>query len=141
VWETHNGDIPDGMFVHHVDGDKSNNGIENLALMDGGKHSSYHTKKRIAENPEAYRKRFLAATQDLAKEWHKSEEGRLWHSKHAMDNSSFIDRTEDAICVVCGAHYKVTKVRKNKAMFCSGRCKAKHYRDTHRYAQVNRGTA
>ena len=32
VWIYHNGDIPNGMFVDHIDGDPSNNRIENLRL-------------------------------------------------------------------------------------------------------------
>lgn len=34
VWEMFNGQVPNGMFIDHLDGDKLNNKIENLRLSD-----------------------------------------------------------------------------------------------------------
>jgi len=42
VWESINGDIPNGYVVHHIDGDRLNNKIENLQLMTISEHSSHH---------------------------------------------------------------------------------------------------
>jgi hypothetical protein len=33
VWEQHNGPIPKGMHIHHIDGVKTNNNIDNLSLV------------------------------------------------------------------------------------------------------------
>ncbi len=33
VWEEHNGDIPDGMEVDHINNNKTDNRIENLQLL------------------------------------------------------------------------------------------------------------
>ena len=42
IWEKHNGSIPEGYVIHHIDGDKSNNNIENLQKLKYSKHLSIH---------------------------------------------------------------------------------------------------
>ncbi len=42
VWEDHFGEIPAGMQVHHVDGDKTNNDISNLQLVSPLEHKRLH---------------------------------------------------------------------------------------------------
>lgn len=44
VWIKNNGKIPIGMVVHHIDGDKGNNNIQNLMLMSRSDHASFHNK-------------------------------------------------------------------------------------------------
>jgi hypothetical protein len=39
--------------IHHKDGNKSNNDIENLELMDRSEHMRYHAKRRV--NQKAFR--------------------------------------------------------------------------------------
>ena len=43
VWEKNYGKIPQGMQVHHIDGNKQNNNIENLKLIDALTHKRLHS--------------------------------------------------------------------------------------------------
>lgn len=42
VWEENFGKIPEGCVVHHIDGDRKNNNIDNLAIMASGAHTRLH---------------------------------------------------------------------------------------------------
>lgn len=44
VYEMHYGPIPSGYIVHHKDGNKLNNSIENLELLSRAEHASVHHK-------------------------------------------------------------------------------------------------
>lgn len=45
VWETTNGPIPNGMVVHHRNGDKLDNRLENLELLSISAHMRLHHPK------------------------------------------------------------------------------------------------
>jgi hypothetical protein len=66
VWEFHNGPIPEGWHIHHKNGNRSDNRIENLEAINGRlhhrlKHSSY------IEHPDgSFTKRCTACNKELA---------------------------------------------------------------------------
>ena len=43
VWRKHHGPVPVGYFIHHIDGDKQNNDISNLELIDALTHKRIHS--------------------------------------------------------------------------------------------------
>lgn len=82
VWEHHNGKIPQGFHIHHIDGDKANNAISNLELISASDHTREHAKTNLWVGSEA-NKMQLREAREKAKLWHRSEAGRAWHSEHA----------------------------------------------------------
>lgn len=54
IWECVNGDIPEGYDIHHIDGDKMNNSISNLELMERHSHNHMH---KSGENHPMYGKK------------------------------------------------------------------------------------
>ena len=44
VWEQHNGKIPEGYMIHHINGDKKDNRIENLMMVTPKEHGKLHRK-------------------------------------------------------------------------------------------------
>ena len=81
VWEYFNGPISKGYHIHHIDGDKSNNDIQNLQMLSATEHERLHGKMLTENQRETLRKNMAKATV-MAKEWHNSNEGHEWHKKH-----------------------------------------------------------
>jgi len=42
VWIEHNGEIPEGRIIHHINGDKFDNRIENLKMLTRSEHRKLH---------------------------------------------------------------------------------------------------
>lgn len=68
VWININGPIPEGMDVHHIDEDKSNNDISNLKLLNRSDHLFEHWKD---EDKKKKRRAFLNEIRPLAHEAQK----------------------------------------------------------------------
>ena len=76
VWRRNNGGIPDGWHIHHKDGDKNHNDLENLVCINGAAHLSYHSKARAVNDREKIIKNLIENVIPAAAAWHKSEEGK-----------------------------------------------------------------
>jgi hypothetical protein len=118
VWIYHNGEIPKGLVVDHIDRDKDNNQIENLRLVS---HSE--NNKNVSEQEKQRRIEWMGKIRPLTKEWHRSEEGREWHRKHGIE--AYRRRTpEKRICAHCGKVYYTTQYSE-RVRFCGKNCTMK----------------
>lgn len=121
VWEYHNGEIPSGYHIHHKDEDRYNNDISNLELVYKSDHLSHHMSKeeRKQASRESVKKAIAAAP-----EWHRSEEGKKWHSKHLKE---ILGKREDRTytCDFCGKEFITKNIYSDKSnRFCSNNCKS-----------------
>ena len=119
VWRVNNGEIPDGYHVHHKDGNKDNNELENLACIPRFDHFSYHGKKHAQEHPDEVKAR-LDNARIYASLWHGSPEGRAWHMKHAQEMDV---QPREFVCEYCGKHFWTKPMGTVK--YCSNGCKTK----------------
>ncbi len=127
LWRMEKGDIPEGHHIHHIDGDKENNAIENLTCILQRDHLSHHMKEQIEKDPQKYRDR-MEVIRPLASAWHRSEEGRAWHSKHAKEQKH---EEKEFVCQSCGKTFKALPYGTVK--YCSNACKS----NARRYSGVD----
>ncbi len=125
VWKHHNGEIPHGCHVHHIDGDRSHNDIDNLALVLGRIHLSGHAS---APEREAYNRKHIEAMRALATEWHGSADGKAWHSEHAKE--SWQKRgLQQYVCMCCGKTFETKSIYGEKVnTFCGNNCRSEYRR-------------
>ena len=64
VWEQEAGPIPEGFEIHHLDRDRSNNSIDNLALMTSKAHHAIHDREEVRKE---IAKKNIAKAQKAAK--------------------------------------------------------------------------
>lgn len=129
VWRTETGRaIPEGFAIHHVDGNKNNNDINNLTLMSRESHAKLHgttwSEDRLAKQVKILKEKGIPAS----KAWHRSEEGHKWHVEHYKNSIGKIEILEYQ-CSFCGVIF-VTRHRysKNQNTFCSNNCKSAYRR-------------
>ncbi|MFM9414394.1 HNH endonuclease signature motif containing protein [Peptococcus simiae] len=121
VWELEKGRIPKGYHIHHIDGDKNNNRIDNLQLLKGEEHASLHGVAKTQEEYQAQVKRMNHA-RGYAGIWHSSDEGIEWHKKHYERTKEKLHQKDDFVCLQCGKSYRAEATGVNR--FCSSACKS-----------------
>lgn len=122
VWRKANGMIPNGFAIHHKDENKNNNEIENLECISASAHMALHSKERAEKHYEEIVSSLIKNAIPRSKEWHKSEQGRAWHSKHAKEAIENMSEKE-YICTECGKHYFALPIG-SEHKFCSNACKS-----------------
>lgn len=124
VWEKHNGPVPDGYEIHHIDRNTDNNEIENLVMLTVEDHRALHASLLTDEKRQAYRENLDRTARPKAKEWHASEEGRKWHSIHGKEVAAKqAQRKTTNVCCYCGKEFEVLSSVANRTKFCSNKCK------------------
>lgn len=127
VWEYYNGEIPNGFDIHHIDHDKSNNDISNLALLKRSEHQKVHATESTEESKEKKRTNLAVNARPLANKWHRSENGREWHKVHYEHMKDKMHKKVVCVCVYCGAEYVTEYQNRNK--YCSNKCKSAYRRN------------
>ena len=127
VWEHHNGPVPKGYHVHHKDGDRSNNDIDNLDLVLAKDHLRNHMSTEERKNKS---RACIANAIKAAPKWHRGVDGKQWHSDHAKQIWEEKEPTRQ-ICSHCGKEF-LSKgfARKNGNNFCGNNCRSAHRRET-----------
>lgn len=124
VWEKHNGPIPDGYEIHHIDRNTDNNEIKNLVMLTVEEHRALHASLLTDEKRQAYRENLDKTARPKAKEWHASEEGRKWHSMHGKEVAEKQAKKKTTnVCSYCGNEFEVLSSVANRTKFCSNKCK------------------
>lgn len=119
VWINSKGDIPKGHHIHHIDGDKSNNCIENLECLVVKEHVGKH----LTEERKRKKQELCEIIRPLTKKWHASKEGIEWHSKHALEQCFGKWEPKQYPCQQCSNKYFTSK--RSPSRFCSNTCKSK----------------
>lgn len=121
VWKNRWGNIPTGYHVHHCNGNRSDNRIENLELV----HRSRHLRDHMTPERREWSRQLAEKIRPLTKIWHASEEGLEWHRQHGL--KTWEERKPFGnTCKQCNKQYQ-TKLYHQE--FCSGACKSKWRRD------------
>jgi hypothetical protein len=130
VWTTAFGRIPARTHIHHRNSDIRNNRLANLECIDGRTHLLETAERRIAAGTF---NTFGPKARDSAAEWHASEEGRLWHSRHAIKSKAWTKwKRVDEPCDHCGKVFpKLIRKNGKKQRFCGPNCKASAFRKRH----------
>lgn len=125
VWEAIHGPVPDGMHIHHIDGDRANNALSNLECLEAEKHLG----ERHGDTSGQRGLGSIRKAGAIAAKWHGSDEGRKWHSDHYEKHLRVIhERRVPKVCQQCGSAYEASAVKAAYSKFCGPNCKAKALR-------------
>lgn len=111
IWKKYNSKKSEkGFHIHHIDSNTFNNSPENLEYI----LSSEHLKKKRNIDIDKVKEN-LNRIRHLTLEWHRSTEGRKWHSEHAK---SIPKKKISCICFTCKKEFIAGKLAK----YCCNNC-------------------
>jgi hypothetical protein len=125
VWIDHFGLIPEGHHIHHKDGNKRNNHIENLQCLDKAIHISISIKNNKWLGSKGNLEH-LESIREKSKAWHASKEGHEWHSKHGKNTWKNREKILKK-CLECGNEYESWF---SDSKYCHNRCKSRARRNS-----------
>lgn len=128
AWVAAFGSVPAGCHIHHRDNNAANNRLANLECIPAKEHLALtFENSRTSRAAQGW---FSSNARDAAAEWHKSNEGRLWHKRHAKRSKGWLKwKREEKSCPQCGKSFDAL-IRKsgNTQIYCHPNCKAAAYR-------------
>ena len=125
LYESKYGELPSDVHVHHIDGNKDNNNLDNLIAMLDSDHLTLHGALLTDEQRQRLRDNMETNARPAACEWHGSDEGRKWHKEHYEQMKDALHAKKRFECKHCGeAFYS------NQAGYCSNNCKSAYRRAT-----------
>lgn len=111
VWEHHNGHIPQGWHVHHKNGDKTDNRLENLECLSAADHMRLHP------NTKPFPKAALVA----AAAEKKTPAARA-RARQTMLGYKF--KRHQFRCIQCN---KIFTASRNPSGMCGQTCRKRHF--------------
>jgi hypothetical protein len=114
IWEHYNGTIPKGYIIHHKNGNKLNNSIDNLQCMSQSEHCRLHRLQESDTLSERMRK-----NSKKLHGWHRSEEGRKSLAEKAKKE---FQRRQFRLCVCAECGKEFSSIHTVPTKFCSNNC-------------------
>lgn len=141
IWEQHHGPITKGMEIHHINGDKLDNRIENLMLVDRNTHRKLHAGyqtidgivykpcckcgviKPVTEYYSSDRKNGVKSTckeckSEYNREYHQDnkeasiEYHKEYYKNHKEASKEYYIKNKDKINKQCREYYQRKKLEK-----------------------------
>jgi len=134
VYEFYGNIRSEGYEIHHIDFNKENNDISNLACISSKEHHNIHEEKRKLLYGKNWNLKNIKKAQKALSKWHSSDDYKIWLKKtykerqkngqksHAKREISIV------ICDICGKTF--TGYKKRKRNLCSNKCRAKDRRES-----------
>ena len=111
IWKHFNGEIPEGYVIHHIDGDPSNNDLENLQMVTRSEHVKLHMAV----------KKYVCKFCGKEFESKGNVKGECYFcSENCSDKWYYRNNQEIRICEECGKEFYAYKYKKIR--FCSKEC-------------------